>query len=95
MTINLAQSILRQQFPSVLSIEHTALGLRNISTVSFVQILCGNYDWVTISGNEKGENNFYDSLNNRNIPRVFLYQMCNIIRPDTNKISFKVQPVQQ
>ena len=62
---------------------------------SFDQILYGNYHWVTVSGNKKGEISFYDPLNNGNIPRVFLHQICDIIRPETNKISVKVQPVQQ
>ena len=28
-------------------------------------------------------------------PQIFLHQICDIIRPATNKISVKVQPVQQ
>ena len=98
MTINLAQSILHQQFRSVLGLEHTELGLTNMFTVrknSFLQILYGNYHWVTVFGNEKGEISFYDSLSNGNIPRVFLHQICNITQPATNTISVKVQPVQQ
>ena len=74
MTINPAQSILHQQFPSVLGLEHTELGLTNMFTVrknSFLEILYGNYHWVTAFGNEKGEISFYDSLSNGNIPRVF------------------------
>ena len=62
---------------------------------SFLQILYGNYHWVTVFGNEKGEISFYDSLSNGNIPRIFLHQICNIIQPATNKISVKVQLVQQ
>ena len=88
MTINLSRSILRQQFPSVLGLEHTELGLRNMFTVkksSFLQILYGNYQWVTVSGNEKDEISFYDSLTNGIIPRVFLHQIYNIIQPATNK----------
>ena len=53
MTINLAQSILRQQFPSALGLEHTELGLRNMFAVrkcSFLQILYGNYHWATVFG---------------------------------------------
>ena len=98
MTINLAQSILHQQFPSVLGLEHTELGLTDMFTVrkdSFLQILYGNYHWVTVFGNEKGEISFYDSLSNGNIPRVFLHQICDITQPATNTISVKVQPVQQ
>ena len=98
MTINLAQSILHQQFRSVLGLEHTELGLTNMFTVrknSFLQILYGNYHWVTVFGNEKGEISFHDSLSNGNIPQVFLHQICNIIQPVTNTISVKVQPVQQ
>ena len=56
MAINLVQSILRQQFSSVLGLEHTELGLRNMFTVrksSFVHRLYGNYHWVTGSRNEK------------------------------------------
>ena len=82
MTINLVQSILRQQFPSVLGLEHTELGLRNMFTVrnsSFLQILYGNYHWVTVSENEKGEISFYDFPSHGNIPRVFLHQICDII----------------
>ena len=81
MTINLTQSILRQQFPSVLDLEHTELGLRNMFAVrksSFLQIFYGNYHWVTVFGNEKGEISFYDSLSNGNIPQVFLHQIYNI-----------------
>ena len=98
MTINFAQLILRQQFALVLGLEDTELGLRNMLTVrksSFLQILYGNYHWVTVSGNEKGEISFYDSLSNGNIPRVFLHQIRDTIRSTTNKISVKVQPVQQ
>ena len=98
MTINPAQSILHQQFPSVLGLEHTELGLTNMFTVrknSFLQILYGNYHWVTVFGNEKGEISFYDSQSNGNIPRVFLHQICNITQPATNTVSVKVQPVQQ
>ena len=98
MTINLAQSILHQQFRSVLGLEHTELGLTNMFTVrknSFLQILYGNYHWVTVFGNEKGEISFYDSQSNGNIPRVFLHQICNITQPATNTISVKVQAVQQ
>ena len=98
MTVNLAQSILHQQFPSVLGLEHTELGLINMFIVrksSFLQILYGNYYWVTVSGYDKGEISFYDSLSNGNIPRIFLHQICNIIQPATNKISVKVQLVQQ
>ena len=46
MTINLEQSIVGQQFHSVLDLEHTELGFRNMFTVrknSFLQILYGNY----------------------------------------------------
>ena len=98
MTINLAQSILRQQFPSVLGHEHTELVLRNMFTVrkiSFLQILYGNYRWVIVFGNEKSEISFYDSPSNGNTPRVFLHQICHITQPATNKISVKVQLVQQ
>ena len=45
MTINLAQSMLHQQFPPVLGLQHTELGLTNMFTVrknSFLQILYGN-----------------------------------------------------
>ena len=55
--INLALSILRQQSPSVLGLEHTESRLRNTSTIrksSFLKILYG----VTVSGNEKGEISF-------------------------------------
>ena len=62
---------------------------------SFLQILYGNYHWVTGFGNEKGEISFYDSPVNANIPRVFLHQICDITQPATNTISVKVQPVQQ
>ena len=82
MTINLAQSILRQQFLSVLGLEHTELRLRNMFTVrksSFLQILYGNYHWVTVSGNEKVEISFYDCLSNGSIPQVFLHQIYDII----------------
>ena len=98
MTINLAQSILRQQFPSVLGLEHTELELRNMFTVrksSFLQILYVSYHWVPVFGSEKGEISFYDSLSNGKIRRVFLHQICDITQPATNKISVKVQPVQQ
>ena len=61
----------------------------------FLQILYGNYHWVTVSGNEKGKISFFDSLSNGNISRVFLHQICDIIQLATNKISVKVQPVQQ
>ena len=37
----------------------------------FFQLLYGNHHWVTVSGNEKGEISFFDSLSNGNIPRVF------------------------
>ena len=97
MTINLTQSILRRQFPSVAGLEHTELGLRNTFMVrksSFVHILYANYHWVTVSGNEKGNISFYDSLNNGNIPQVFLHQICDIIRPG-KKVFVKSQPVQQ
>ena len=70
MAINLVQSILRQQFSSVLGLEHIEWGLRNMFTVrksSFVHILYGNYHWVTVSRNEKDQISFYDSLNNGNI----------------------------
>ena len=61
MTINLAQSILHHQFRSVLGLEHTELRLTNMFTMrknSFLQISCGNYRWVTVFGNEKGEISF-------------------------------------
>ena len=93
MAINLAQSIRCQQSPSVLCLEHTDLGLRNMFTVrksSFLQIVYGNYHWVTVFGNEKGEISFYDSLSNGSIPQVFLNQICDITQPATNKISVKV-----
>ena len=70
MTINLAQSILRQRFPSVPGLEHTKLRLKNMLTVrksSFLQMLYGNYYWVLVSGNEKGEISFCDSLNDEYI----------------------------
>ena len=98
MTINLVQSILHQQFLSVLGLAHTEVGLTNMFTVrknSFLQILHGKYHWVTVFGNKKGEISFYDSLSNGNIPRVFLHQICDITQPATNTISVKVQPVQQ
>ena len=97
MTINRAESVLHQQFPSVPGLKHPELGLRNMFTLrksSFVQILYGNCHWVTVSGNEKDKTSFYDSLNG-NIPCVFLQQICNTIQPDTKKISDEVQPVQQ
>ena len=43
-----------------------------------------NYHWETVSGSKKDKNSFYDSLNNANILRVFLHQICDIVRPDTN-----------
>ena len=58
MTINLAQSILHQQFPSVLGLEHIEMGLTHMFIVrknSFLQILYGNYHWVIVFGKEKGE----------------------------------------
>ena len=75
-TINLAQSILHQWFPSLLGLEHTELELRNFFTVrksSFLQILYENYDWVTVSGNDKSEISFYGSLSNGNIPSSILH----------------------
>ena len=71
-TINSSSTI-----SSVPGLEHTELGLRNMITVrknSFLQILYGNYHWVTVFGKEKGEFSFYNSLINGNIPRVFLHQ---------------------
>ena len=97
MTIYLTQSILHQQFPSVLGLKHTEFGLRNMFTVrksGFVQILCGNYHRVTAPGNEQDKISFHSSLN-ENIPWVFLQQMCNIIQTDINKISDEVQPIKQ
>ena len=76
MTINLAQSILLHQFPSVLGLEHTELELRNMFTVrksSFLEILYGSCHCVTVFGNEKGEISFYNSPSNGNICRVFLH----------------------
>ena len=49
------------QFLSVIGQLHTELRLRNMFTVrksSFIQILYGNYHWVTDSGNEKSEISF-------------------------------------
>ena len=56
-------------------------------------MLYRSYHLVTVSQNEKGEINFHDSLSNGNIPRVFLLLICDIVRPATNKIPVKVQPV--
>ena len=92
MTINLAQSILHQEFPSVLGLEHTELGLTNIFTVSRNSFL---QNWVKAFRNEKGEIRFYDSLSNGNILRVFLHQICDITQTATNTISVKVQSIQQ
>ena len=82
----------------IVGLEHTEFGLRNMFTVrkgSFLQILYGNYHWVTVYENENGEISFYNTVTNGNISRVFLHQICDIIRPATNKTSVKVQPVQQ
>ena len=86
MTIDLAQSILRKQFPSVLGLQHTVLGLRNMFTVrksSIWRVVYSNIIWKLSPGSS-----FYNSL-------VFLHQICDIIRLATNKISVKVQPLQQ
>ena len=34
-----------------------------VRKISFIQILYGNYHWLTVSGNEKSEISFYGSLN--------------------------------
>ena len=56
-------------------------------------MLYRSYHLVTVSQNEKGEINFHDFLSNGNIPGVFLLLICDIVRPATNKIPVKVQPV--
>ena len=90
MTINLAQSILHQQFPSVLGLEHIEMGLTHMFIVrknSFLQILYGNYHWVIVFGKEKGEISSYEYFCTKHATLPNL--------PATNTISVKVQPVQQ
>ena len=51
--INLAQLVIHKQFPSINGLEHTELGLRKLFSIrkgKFLQILFGNYHWITVSG---------------------------------------------
>ena len=56
LSINLPQEILRKQFPKILGLQDTFLGILKKFTShkdEFIQIVHGNYHWILVGGKEK------------------------------------------
>ena len=56
LSINLAQEILRKQFPKILELQDTSPGILRKFTShkdEFIQIVHGNYHWILVGGKKK------------------------------------------
>ena len=64
-TINLGQIVIHKQFLSINGLEYTELGLRMLFSIrkgKFLQILFGDYHWITLCETNEAEVSVYDSL---------------------------------
>ena len=58
MAINLAQLVIHKQFLSINGLEHTELGLTKLFSIKkgkFLQILFGDYHWITVCGSNEAK----------------------------------------
>ena len=56
LSINLAQEILRKQFPKILGLQDMSLGMLRKFTShkdEFIQIVHDNYHWILVGGKKK------------------------------------------
>ena len=56
LSINVAQEILRRQFPEISGLEYTSLGIFGKFTRhkdEFIQIVHGNHYWIVVGGKEE------------------------------------------
>ena len=56
LSINLAQEILRKQFPKIVGLQDTSLGMLTKFTSNkdeFIQIVHRNYHWIVVEGKKK------------------------------------------
>ena len=90
MAINLEQLTIHQQFPSINRLGHTELGLRKLFSISmgkFLQILFGDYHWITVCGSNKAEVSVHDLLDKENVHRIFSHQIYDMVKTSTDNMS--------
>ena len=95
MAINLVQLLIHKQFPSINGLEHTELGLRKLFSIrkgKFLQILFGNYQWITVCGSNEAEVSVYGSLNKGSVHRIFLHQISDMVKTSTDNIGGEYTP---
>lgn len=101
MSINCAQNILHETFPSIAGLEETTIGSKLLFTAhkqEFVQILHdGNLHWVCVSniGCRKGEINYYDSLYCERIKPHVQKQIATLLHEELDHIKIHIKASQQ
>ena len=100
--VNVAQYLLRKEFPAVSGLQSTNLGqladFNGMSGQQFVQILHdGSLHWLAVStiGCPSGEIALMDSLFKGTVRQHVIRQICNLMGCPSKTIKIKVMPVQQ
>ena len=100
-SINIAQNLLHNQFPTCRGLEDTTLGTYlqySICKGEFAQILfTGNQHWICASniGCKKGEVNIYDSSSGGNVTNHVKKQVAAILLEEGQEITLNIKSVQQ